>query len=101
MKSKQVTIFDKAMIAAVQEAIKPAHVDAKALIIVSPEHYWEVVNERLRSSRNEVIEECAKVADNFAEVTARIDGGFDNSTTAVGMTRIAESIRSLKDTTNG
>lgn len=98
MKSKQVTVFDKAMIAAVQEAIKPAHVDAKALIIVSPEHYWEVVNERLRASRSEVIEECAKVADETAK-SLRVYR--DHFYVADHVEAVAADIRKLKEPPHG
>lgn len=46
------------------------------------------IAEAVRAER----EACAKVAEDFAKVTAKIDGRF--STTAIGMTRIAAAIRS-------
>lgn len=54
--------------------------------------------DRLRSQvasiRASTIEECARIADAFAEVSARIDGGV-KSTVAAGMWNVAASIRAL------
>lgn len=46
-------------------------------------------------------EACAKVADDFSEVTARIDGGLAKSTAAAGMRNIAEAIRNRTATDKG
>lgn len=51
-------------------------------------------NITILSIRAKTIEECAKIAENFAEVTGKIDGGM-KSATAAGMWNIAKAIRSL------
>jgi hypothetical protein len=38
-------------------------------------------------------EACAKIAEQFATTTARLDGGAENSTAAAGMANVAAAIR--------
>jgi hypothetical protein len=51
----------------------------------------------LREAVLEETEACALIAERFAEVSAKLDGGIGKNTTAAGMLRIAQSIRSRKE----
>ena len=45
-------------------------------------------------------EACAKIADQFAAVTAALDGGAERSSIAAGMTNIAAAIRARSISSN-
>lgn len=66
----------------ISQEFGPCECDSVAIVMA-------VLREAVAAER----EACAAVADQFSEVTARIDGGISRSTTAAGMANIAAAIR--------
>lgn len=69
------------------------HDDPSRAIIMDLLDEIEMLIERLDRATFNEREACAKIADAFAEVAARVDGGIAKSDAAAAATNIASAIR--------